>query len=140
MPFIVWNDRLSVGVAEIDGDHKCLLDMLNDLYEAIREGRSKQRLGKLLDGLVDYTRYHFGREEGMFGAGYAESIQHKSEHDDFVAWITEMRARFVGGSATAPSLEVINYLKDWLFDHILGCDQSLGVHLNEVAVRRDANR
>lgn len=135
MPFIVWNDRLSVGVEAIDDDHKCLVGILNDLYEAMGSRRNKQILGQLLDELVDYTRYHFDREEGMFGADYGEAPDHRAEHANFVAWIDEMQSRFMQGTATAPSLEVANYLKDWLFDHILGRDHRLGVHLNELGIR-----
>ena len=140
MPFIGWNDRLLVGVAEIDDDHRCLLDMLNDLYDAIRQKRNKEMVGKLLEDLVDYTRYHFSREEGMFGADYAEANQHRAEQENFVAWITEMRSRFIKGSAAAPSLEVVNYLRDWLFDHILGSDQRLGAYLNGVGVGQHCHK
>jgi hemerythrin len=132
MPFIVWNDRLSVGVAGIDHDHRRLVEILNDLYEAMGNGRNKQILGQLLDELVDYACYHFEREEGMFRADYGEALDHKAEHENFVAWITETQSRFMEGSAAAPSLEVVNYLKDWLFDHILGRDRRLGAHLNEL--------
>jgi hemerythrin-like metal-binding protein len=96
-------------------------------------GSNKEVVGQTLDELIDYTCYHFGREEGMFDSGYAEAAEHRSEHANFIAWIKELQSRFVKGSSAAPSLEVVNYLKDWLFNHILGCDQRLGAHLNERA-------
>jgi hemerythrin len=136
MPFIVWNDRLSVGVGVLDEDHKRLVGVLNDLYDAIRAGRGKETLGRLLDQLADYTLFHFRREEEFFAqTGYAGAVDHKAEHDNFAAWITKLRTRYVEGTAAAPSLEVINYLKDWLFDHILGSDQLYGAHLNEMGIR-----
>lgn len=67
MPFAVWNDRISVGVETIDADHKKLIAMVNDLYDAILAGCGRKKLDSLLDHLIDYTRYHFAREEKLLG-------------------------------------------------------------------------
>jgi hemerythrin len=124
MPFIVWNDRLSVGIVEIDRDHKQLVRLLNALYDAIHDGRSREELGGILARLTDYAGYHFEREEVLFlDTEYPDKNFHIEEHTRTAAWISDLRSRFAGGSARGPSLEAVNYLKDWLFDHILGTDK-----------------
>ena len=55
MPLMNWTDKLSVGVAVIDDDHKKLVGMVNELYDAMQSGRGKDSLGRILDGLVQYT-------------------------------------------------------------------------------------
>lgn len=136
MAFMVWNDRLMTGIAAIDGDHRKLVDMVNELYEAIREGKGHDAVHRVLDRLVEYTRFHFGREEALFArTGYPGQQQHKAEHDGMVAWVAGVQAHCADGTAAGPSLEVMNYLKDWLFDHILGSDQQYVAHLRATGVR-----
>ncbi len=136
MAFMVWNDRLMTGIAAIDGDHKKLVDMINELYEAIRTGSSEDALCRVLDRLVEYTRFHFRREEAFFTqVHYPEEQQHKAEHARMVEWVEGIHAQVKDGTAIAPSLEVMNRLKDWLFDHILGSDQRYVACLRAAGVR-----
>lgn len=130
MPLMVWSDRLSVGVKLIDDDHKRLLSLANDLHDAIVDRRGKEQLGNTLEELLNYTRFHFAREEQFFlETTYAEAATHKVEHDGLTAQVEQIQVRFNAGSP-ALTLEVMNFLKDWLFDHILGSDAKFGPHLN----------
>ena len=136
MPFMVWNDRLSVGVAAVDADHKKMVKMINELYDAILAGSWREKLDGLLDRLVDYTRYHFAREEELFArTGYPEAEAHKREHDEMKEWMNSASNLHRDGSLPAPSLELMNHLKDWLFDHILGSDQKFAPHMKAHHIR-----
>jgi hemerythrin len=55
------------------------------------------------------------------------------EHDGLTSQVKEIQARFNSGSP-APTLEVMSFLKDWLFDHILGSDTKCGPHLNSLGI------
>jgi hemerythrin len=135
MPFMVWNDKLSVGVKLIDNDHKKLLGMANHLYDAIAAQRGKQELERILSELVEYTTFHFAREEELFSrTGYPEAARHKIEHDELTTQVLRIQARYHGGSQ-ALTLEVMIFLKDWLFDHILGSDVRFGPHFNAKGVQ-----
>jgi hemerythrin len=61
---MTWTDKLSVGVGVIDDDHKKLVGMVNELYDAMQAGHGKEKLGRILDELVKYTNIPFrsGRE------------------------------------------------------------------------------
>ena len=37
--FISWNDKISVGIQEIDEQHKRLVALINNLYDAMVEGK-----------------------------------------------------------------------------------------------------
>ena len=63
MEKLKWDDSLSVNVEIIDDQHKRLIGMINDLQNALQEGRATQALNTILDGLADYTVYHFQAEE-----------------------------------------------------------------------------
>ena len=136
MPFMIWNDRLSVGVETLDGEHKILLGLINELYDGILAGQGKQVLSGVLDRLVEYTQFHFRHEEALFdGAGYLEAENHKRQHDVLAEQVIEVQARFKEGNLPAPSLEVMNFLKDWLYDHVLESDQKYTEHLNAMGIR-----
>jgi len=131
MPFMSWSDRLSEGVEALDNDHKKLIGMINELYDGIASGQNKEIIGAIIDRLVQYTRYHFAREEDLFAStGYANALEHKLEHDQLAEWAIQVELEFHKGTLPAPSLQVINRMKDWLFDHINGSDRQYTKHLN----------
>jgi hemerythrin len=131
MPLMTWNEKLAVGVKVLDDDHKKLVGMVNQLYDAIQSGHGKDSLGKILDGLVDYTKIHFAREEQMFAqTGYTDSAAHKKQHDDLTQQVIDVQQKYKAGASGTLSLEVMNFLKNWLVTHIQGSDQKYGPHLN----------
>ena len=135
MSFMTWNDKLSVGVEAVDEDHKKLVAMINELYDGIIAGEGKEVVGDILDRLVHYTSFHFAREEALFAqTGYSEAAAHKAEHDEMVEWALQAALDFHENALSAPSLKVMNRLKDWLFDHINGTDKRFGPHLNAAGI------
>jgi hemerythrin len=135
MPLMEWNQELSVGVNLLDQDHKKLVQLINDLYDAMKAGHSKDSLGAILDGLVNYTKLHFAHEEQYFAqANYPDSAAHKKEHDDLTKQVLEIQAQYRQGATGALSLKVMNFLRHWLVDHIQGCDKKYGPHLNSKGI------
>lgn len=130
MALIDWSDRLSVNVGTIDADHKRLVAMANELYEAMRGGKGKDALGKILDGLISYTRTHFAREESYMSLhDYPKAADHRAEHAAFVKKVGEVKAKFDAGDGSVLSMQVLNFLAEWLAKHIQGSDRALGVYL-----------
>ena len=136
MPLMTWNDKMSVGIVVIDEDHKKLVSLLNELYEGITAGHGKETLGKVLDGLVSYTKMHFAREEHYFvKTGYPGAAAHKKEHDELTRQVLDVQARYKSGQISTLSLEVMSFLKNWLTNHIQGTDRKYGPHLNAKGIR-----
>ena len=50
-----WSDTYSVQIGVIDMQHKGLVDLINELHQAMVAGQGKQELGKILSGLIKYT-------------------------------------------------------------------------------------
>lgn len=130
MSLITWSDRLSVGVKEIDTQHKKLVDIINQLHDAMAVGHGKDVLVKVLDELVDYTVYHFATEERLMKAhGYDHHFTHEHEHRDLVNTVAELQAAMKSGGASL-TLTTMHFLRDWLNHHILESDVKLGKFLN----------
>ncbi len=61
-----WGPKLILGIEEIDGQHKKLVSLINQLHKAMKLKKGSQNSGKILNSLADYTVYHFGYEEDLF--------------------------------------------------------------------------
>jgi hemerythrin len=117
-----WQSKYSVGIPEIDAQHKKLVAMINDLFKAMRVGGGEQVLGKLFDSLLNYTNQHFAFEENLMRTGkYAALDAHIEEHRRLVAQVQELRGKFVNGKIGV-SIQMMTFLKEWLQAHILGSD------------------
>jgi len=132
---ITWNSMLSVGVKEIDDQHKKLVEMANQLNDAMREGHGRDVLGKTLNELVHYTQYHFATEERLMDRHhYPESAAHKAQHADLVRSIAAFKAKFDQGDVALTS-QIMNFLRDWLNSHIMKTDKQFGKALNGLGVK-----
>jgi hemerythrin len=135
MPLIAWNDEMSVGVRILDEDHKCLVELINELHDGIMNGCSQEVLGPILNRLVGYTEVHFDREEKYFGhTGYPDEASHKLEHHNLTARVRVLRDQHRQVDPVALSLETIAFLKSWLITHIEGCDKKYGPYLNSKGI------
>lgn len=136
MPLMNWNDKMSVGVEVFDNDHKKLVGMLNELFDSVQAGKGKQVLGKILDSLVAYTAEHFAREEVLMQKhGFGEFAAHKKEHDDLVKQVLDVQNKYNSGQTATLSMEVMNFLKNWLVKHIQGTDKKYTPFLNAKGVK-----
>jgi hemerythrin len=131
MPLMTWTDKLSVGVAVIDDDHKKLVGMVNELYDAMQAGHGRDKLGAVLDRLVQYTKFHFSREEKFFAeTAYPDAAQHKQQHEALTRQVIDVQKKYAAGTAATLSVDVMHFLRDWLVKHIQGSDQAYRQHLN----------
>lgn len=134
MALIEWKADYSVNIAEIDDQHKKLVDLINTLHAAILSGTGKDALTHILADLVDYTLNHFATEEKFFDEyDYPESESHKQKHQDLVQQVAALQKKQADGEKVL-TMDVMNFLRDWLQDHILGTDKKFGPYLNSKGV------
>ena len=60
---LTWKPEFDTGVAEVDHDHKRLVEGLNKLGELIASGKGSESIPAVLDFLERYANEHFAREE-----------------------------------------------------------------------------
>lgn len=119
MLLLRWDPIYSVGIKEIDNQHMKLIDYINELNTAMGQGKGRDQIGKTIEKLLNYTVTHFQVEEKYFKQyGYPETAQHKTAHDLFVDKIKEFKDQFENGRITL-TIQVMNFLKEWLKNHIL---------------------
>lgn len=135
MALIQWDSSFSVNVEEIDRQHQRLIQMVNDLNDAMRQGRGKDVLARIIEGLTAYTLTHFATEEKYFDQfGYADTAAHKKAHSDFVSKVSDVKQRHARGELGL-TIEIMDFLSDWLNRHIKGSDKAYGPFFNEKGLK-----
>jgi len=137
---IAWRNEYSVGVAEIDTQHKRLLELLNKV-NALNPDRSSSavRSGevlRLLDSFNEYAAYHFLTEEGLMREhieASEDTVKHVVAHRSYWSIISTFKKRFEQGDEKVNG-ELVEYLNRWWINHILETDQQLGRELNRRGV------
>lgn len=130
MPIITWNDSFSVSIDKIDNQHKKLISLLNSLYDAMKEGKGKDKLAGILDELIEYTEYHFKSEEEMFlKYSYSDKESHVKEHDDLRQQVVALQNKLKNGQGSITN-EVLVFLKNWLNNHIMVADKKYSKELS----------
>lgn len=135
MPLIQWSNEYSVKVGEIDQQHQKLIVMINDLNDAMLQGKGKEVLSKIIDGLIAYTQAHFSKEELYFDKyKYPDAAAHKEEHAAFVKKVSEFRESFKKNSMNL-TINVMDFLSDWLKKHICGTDKKYSAFFNSNGIK-----
>jgi len=120
-----WTADLSVGIEIIDGQHKRIVEFINQLNQA-RESGDRKTVGKVLGGLSEYTVSHFGFEEAaMDAAKFKGAARHRQGHEKFVRQLVEYGQRYALGEEVAS--EVLDTLNKWLVNHIKRDDRDYRV-------------
>lgn len=130
MALMNWSDNLSVNIKEIDEQHKRLVGMLNDLHDAMKDGKGSSMTGHVLTGLIQYVGTHFATEEKyMKTHAYPDYLKHKAEHDALTKQAVDLQMQFKAGKPVL-TVELMKFLRDWLSNHIVGTDKKYGPFLN----------
>lgn len=117
---LVWTDDLSTGIDVIDGQHRRIVDYINQIHEA-RLRRDSHLVEEVIDAAVDYTLSHFGFEEALMEeVGYPFARAHTKVHQLFTRRVADLQLRFRAGEDVAEELHSL--LAKWLFTHIRNDD------------------
>lgn len=120
---VSWNDGYSVGIKEIDKDHRQLIDLINRFQTAIYYNTGSTFEQEALDELVDYTKYHFAKEEELLEKhGYPAFTEHKKEHHEMIAKVDDYIEEHRRGDHESLA-KIADFLRDWLIQHINGTDK-----------------
>jgi hemerythrin len=129
--FVEWSKDLSVGIEEIDAQHRVLVDLLNEMHDAIQERRGSAVVNDVLAKLAEYTRIHFAVEESLMRIfHYPDYEAHKAEHEELIASAKALQQKLLHEGRMVVG-EDLQFLEHWLTGHILGTDKDLGAYLCE---------
>jgi hemerythrin len=130
-----WCEKYQVGIGFVDTQHKQLVDIINHLHWGMIAGQGKVAVGKTLEELIRYTKAHFAAEEKVLDScGYPEFPAHHTEHERLTSVVLEFHQKLMTNQLGL-SVNVMDFLKNWLGQHILGVDKKYVPHLKAKGVK-----
>jgi hemerythrin len=128
--YFEWSEEISLNVPEIDGQHKLIIGIINDLHDSIQIGVEKEDVEKILVRLILYIQTHFDSEAKlMVGTGYPDIAAHKKEHFALIEKVEELYSKLIKNEP-ALAFEIMRFLKKWLTEHFMITDKKLGTYLS----------
>jgi len=126
MAYLDWKDEFSVGIAEMDTQHKRWIEIINELHDAMKNGQTLKVLSSVLKKMTDYIVVHFKAEEALLEKNnYPDLAKHRKIHEKYALEIHGLVDQFVKGKVLM-SLEIMDSLKNWLTNHIKMSDKEYG--------------
>lgn len=116
-----WDEDLSVGIEQIDADHKILVSLLN---KASDHSLANKEVEEILDELLIYTLQHFKREEAVMQAcGFPDLAEHQKLHKELGNNAVKLAGEWREKHSPEVILELLEFLRAWLVKHIMEEDK-----------------
>jgi methyl-accepting chemotaxis protein/hemerythrin len=126
--------RWTVKVNQFDNDHIRIFDYINEIHGKIKEGATSTSLVETVEALAVFTTEHFAREEEVFiKTKYVDYDSHKEIHTKLLATVGDIVSK-LKANEEVNLIEVMVFLKTWLYEHIFGIDKKYSSHLNSNGV------
>ena len=123
-----FDESLVTGNEMIGGQHKELIQKINDLLDSCEENGGKAAAVRMLNFLADYTEFHFQAEEKLQEEiAYPGIEEHKKKHEEFIRTVEELHEMLEEeeGPSEAFVEQVNKNVIEWLYGHIKSFDRSV---------------
>jgi hemerythrin len=122
-----WSDEYTLGIDEIDQQHRRLIEIADQIYQIMHEQWRIDKYNQILEvlgELKEYTVYHFkSEEEYMAKIGYKKRFSHAMEHSAFVEKLNGLDLRDLDEKQDKYLLELLGFITDWVVNHIMTTDK-----------------
>ncbi|MGA7525333.1 MAG: bacteriohemerythrin [Acidobacteriaceae bacterium] len=130
MAIFAWSESYSVHVRQMDEQHQKLFDIINGLAEAMKSGKGEAVIRETVEQLAIYTRTHFLQEEALMRrAEYPGLATHQAQHHKLMADVEQYKKALEEGRSASP-VSLLNFVRQWLVQHIRQSDRAYSDHLN----------
>ena len=137
MSYPDWADVLNIGLPSLDEQHKQLVSITNRLFQEIVRGTGIEVVFEILDELARYADSHFAYEESLLREhGFpADKLElHLAEHHALNAQVHDF-VREARKNTGLIDLEVYDFLRGWMDDHLQRTDKGYAEFLSSRGVR-----
>ena len=129
-----WKEEFSVGIPEIDGQHRELIDCIALIEEGMASLAPQWAVDAAMERLADYIRIHFVVEESLMRIhGYPELARHAGEHLQFADRVRNLQEQSLRADVAG---EIVAFIREWLHGHILTSDRDYAAYLPRAGVVR----
>jgi len=123
-------EEYKIGIESIDEQHKKLFELADKAYMLLKDAFSLDKYDKIVEiveELKEYTIFHFkSEEEYMESINYKRLFTQKIEHEKFIKDLDGIDLRHLDQNQDDSLVKMLNFLNEWLTEHILGNDKLIG--------------
>ena len=120
---LVWKDKYSVKVKEIDDQHKQLFEIINSLIQVITHTPNEGEVKTIIEKIIAYKAIHFATEEKYFHQfNFSGAQEHEARHKEFNQKVEEIQKQYEGDTVGF-AFALVDFLEDWLINHLMFTDQ-----------------
>lgn len=136
---IKWFKDYSIGVKEVDDEHKELIEVFQKLYYLMKKGKGKEYYNEIVQFLRKYIKNHFKNEEKLQQAiHYPNYNEHRKIHENFKESLNQIISEQRNHNVNNQDLIKISlFLKNWLMHHILVEDNKIGEYIKDNINKED---
>ena len=129
---IIWSDKFSVGIEELDDQHQRIIELINKLLDFNEELPCEVVTTNTLREMIRYARTHLIFEEKLLEKNnYPDYENHCSLHKQYLQDIAELSTNVTDNCNYETLKELLKYLVHWWENHILNEDMKFKEHLKE---------
>lgn len=121
-----WNENFSVGIEEIDNQHKELLTLIGKLFTGARFKKDIIEISDLTTEIISFAEHHFMTESRyMRKYNYPDIEHHENEHDEIIKRLKEYKFELRSYNVDDFASELMILLKSWFVNHLTYTDKKL---------------
>jgi hemerythrin len=126
MALIEWRKEFNTGIADVDHEHRELVELINRLHEQIAAGAEPLRVSEFLGEVFARIAAHFALEESIMRKhSYDEYRAHKAEHEQLLDEIRDIMDAQQVGAAFAYEAKLSSAVRNWFVNHFKSKDARL---------------
>jgi len=126
MVLIEWRPEFETGIAEVDHEHRLLVDLINALHDELGANSSKAVVSSFLGEVFAKISAHFALEETVMRKHrYDEYAAHKADHEKLLDDIRDIMAAHEEGVFVNYKDALSRAVRDWFVDHFKTKDARL---------------
>ena len=119
MKNIIWSDQYSVGVSELDKQHKQIINVINELNDNLDLSSQSGQLHNILGRIIIYAQNHLEYEENLLRENdYPDLANHLSKHRDYTKTVSDFAVEILEYREELPT-KLLEFLNKWWVNHIL---------------------
>ena len=128
-----WNEGMSVGIPEIDEDHKRFISLIDELNRSITERMKASEIKSRLQHVIEDADRHFEQEEIFFRERqYPNAEGHVRSHNNVRSTLKSIQNSFMPYGLEAEWLDAALVIKQILISHIINEDMQYAEYFKSI--------
>jgi len=125
MTVLQWREEFSVGIEEVDHEHRELIELIRSLQQDLQAGADTDRVIEVLGEIYNQIAAHFALEEKMMRETYYAALaDHKEDHETLLDDLRDIMDE-VEDDGVLDESQLTDDLNRWFSDHFKTHDAKL---------------